>query len=537
MKKNLKWINVLCLAATAVLVLSCMGRELVRIDPKTQSYVLEDIPVQTFVGVDILVVVDNSGSMAAEQSMLRDAFPSLITSILTGTDPVTGAQVHAPVRDLHIGVVSTDMGVGGYNVQTCETDPLIGDDGVLQHTPHGTGCSAAYPTYLSYYIDPTTDPDLTQVNQLATDFGCIAVLGTSGCGFEQQLEAAKKALIDHSQPGGANAGFLRENTILTILFVTDEEDCSAADPTIFDINGLPYSINLQCYYQAVKLRAVDEFLRQLKSLRGSPDSPEVPENLVIGFIVGVPPGEPACEGSGDAITGCLDVPAMQEVVRPDGELLEYVCKYPAACTALDPPFPGDCIAEAFPARRFVQLAQAFGNNAVVQSICTETFVPAISALTDKLRESINSQTYNRELELMKELVNPCRCLTPCIIIETLSDPRPCPDYDGDGVPNFYDQNGDRVGDMYMDPATGIPRSLCEIPQAGSIMSDCELACDHPEAGLIRDPSYPMGWWYNPWGQLGVDYNGDTWPDLGPVISFEGVEPENGSTLAIECCYW
>jgi hypothetical protein len=533
MKKNLKWINVLCLAAAALLVLSCMGRELVRIDPKTQSFVLEDIPVQTFVGVDILVVVDNSGSMAAEQSMLRDAFPNLITSILTGTDPVTGAQVHAPVRDLHIGVVSTDMGVGGYNVQTCETDPLIGDDGVLQHTPHGTGCSTAYPTYLSYFIDPTTEPDLGQVNQLATDFGCIAVLGTSGCGFEQQLEAAKKALIDHSQPGGANAGFLRDNTILTVLFVTDEEDCSAADPTLFDISALPYSINLQCYYQAVKLRAVDEYFRQLKSLRGDPDSPEVSENLVVGFIVGVPPGEPACEGGGDMIAGCLDLPGMAEVVRPDGELLEYVCKYPAACTPPDPPYPGDCIAEAFPARRFVQLAQAFGDNAVVQSICTDSFVPAVSALTEKLRDAINAQVFRRQLEVTKDPLNDCRCLATCVIIEELSDNRACPDYDGDGMPNIYDANGDTIGDVNIDEATGQATSLCEVPQAGSIISNCALACDDPEAVHTKDPNY-TGWWYNPWGVTGVDSNGDTVPDLGPVVNFEGVEPEGGSGVAIQC---
>jgi hypothetical protein len=491
-------------------------------DPASQicpggTYFREEIPnAGPFVGVDILVVMDNSGSMAAEQSMLRDAFPNLITSILTGTDPVTGAQVHAPVRDLHIGVVSTDMGVGGYNVQTCENDPLYGDDGILQHTPHSTGCSAAYPTYLSYYIDPTATPSLDQINELATDFGCIAVLGTQGCGFEQQLEAAYKALVVHSQPGGANAGFLREHTILTILFVTDEEDCSAADPTIFDISALPYTVSLQCYYQAVKLHAVERYVQALRQLR--PD----PQDLVVGFITGVPQ-DAACVGSGDDIPSCLEIPEMQEVVRPDGELLEYVCKYPAACTPPDPPYPGDCIAEAFPARRFVQLAQAFGDNAVVQSICTDTFVPAMSALTDKLRASINAGTYRRELELVRDPANPCRCFAPCTIIETLSDNRSCPDYDGDGVPNFYDANGDGVGDIFIDPATGIPRSLCEIPQAGSITSNCDLACDHPDAVHMKDPSFP-GWWYNPWGHL------------GPVINFEGVEPDNGSSLAIECCW-
>ena len=38
-------------------------------------------------------------------------------------------------------------------------------------------------------------------------FSCIAKLGTGGCGFESQLEAAKLAL-EKSKAGGANAGFL-----------------------------------------------------------------------------------------------------------------------------------------------------------------------------------------------------------------------------------------------------------------------------------------------------------------------------------------
>jgi hypothetical protein len=507
-------------------------------DPADQNcpggiYFREEITATQYVAVDILVVMDNSGSMAAEQQMLADAFPDLIRSILTGQDS-SGSQVHAPVRDLHMGVVSTDLGIGGYNVQTCENDPLVGDDGVLQHEPHGTGCAPAYPPYLSYYIEPTADPSMEIIDQLSHDFGCISMLGTSGCGFEQQLEAAYKALVVHCQPGGANAGFLRENSILVVFFVTDVEDCSAADPTIFDITALPYSASLQCFYQAAKLHDVERYIQAFRQLR--PD----PRDLVVGFITGVPQ-DAECIGSGDAIDRCLDMPEMQEVVRPDGELLEYTCIFPPDCTPPDPPYPGDCTAETFPGRRFVQLAQALGSSSVVHSLCTDTFVPAVSALTDKLRASVIARTPSPPSEILplpvtKNPVDPCICVAPCIIVETLSDSRPCPDYDGDGVPNIYDQDGDRVGDIFMDPVTGIPRSLCEIPQAGSIIENCELACDHPEAGLTRDPGFPAGWWYNPWGIQGVDQNGDTVPDLGPVLNFEGVEPDSGSTLTIECCF-
>jgi hypothetical protein len=61
-------------------------------------------------------------------------------------------------------------------------------------------------------------------------FRCLAGLGTTGCGFEQPLEAMYLALDDNPH----NAGFLRERAFLGILFVTDEDDCSAADPSLFD---------------------------------------------------------------------------------------------------------------------------------------------------------------------------------------------------------------------------------------------------------------------------------------------------------------
>jgi hypothetical protein len=480
------------------------------------TFIREEIETQPYTAVDILVVVDDSGSMAAEQAMLRDAFPSLLTSLLTGTD-AAGNQIHEPVRDVHIGVVSTDMGVGGYSVTTCEGNPMSGDDGILQHTPHGTGCAASYPSFLNYLIDSTADPDLAQVNQLAADFGCIAVLGTNGCGFEQQLEAAYQALVTHSVPGGANAGFLRDNAILAVLFVSDEEDCSAEDTTLFDVSTYPYGINLGCYYQATKLYQIEHYISVFQDLKGNPD------DLVFGFIVGVPPGEPACNGLGSEIGNCLDQPAMQETVRADNELLEYACKYPTDCSPPDPPNAGNCISEAFPGRRYVQLAQQLGDSAVVQSICTDSFVPAVETLTAKLRAVITSRTFNRPIGLDKDPADACRCLAPCTVIESLSDMRPCPDYDGDGRPDIRDADGDTIGDVEAG------HSLCEIPQAGSILENCSLGCEDPLAVMSKDPAV-TGWWYD----HSHDVNGDTVRDY--TMHFEGVEAEGGSTTVIECCF-
>jgi hypothetical protein len=68
--------------------------------------------------LDILFVVDNSDSMAEEQERLADDL-SLLFDRLQGP---------AGLPDLHVGIISTDMGIRG-DLPGCEAP---GDDGVLQ---------------------------------------------------------------------------------------------------------------------------------------------------------------------------------------------------------------------------------------------------------------------------------------------------------------------------------------------------------------------------------------------------------------------
>src|SRR5512137_566271 len=157
--------------------------------------------------VDILFVIDNSNTMVEEQENLAQNFPKLIARV---------EAITPPIKSYHVGVISTDIGAGPFVTGTCEPK---GDDGVLQHAPRGSGCAPSYPLYLS-------GPGL----QVAQDFACIAKLGTDGCGYEQQLESALRALS--TQP--ANDGFVRPSAPLAIVFITDEDDCSAQDTALFD---------------------------------------------------------------------------------------------------------------------------------------------------------------------------------------------------------------------------------------------------------------------------------------------------------------
>lgn len=311
--------------------------------------------------VDILFVVDNSMSMVEEQMRLAEQFPMLIAGILDPAEPTR------PVTDLHAGVVSTDMGTGGYEVAGCP-DPADGDDGVLQHTPSSTvsGCDTAYPPYLEYAYET---PDSAMIDWISTGLRCIATLGIEGCGFEQQLKASVRALVDHRD--GANAGFLRPDSILAVVFLTDEDDCSVAagQDGIFDpLDSTLGVMGLRCFNHPEMIESVSVYVEIYGELRPTP------EDLLLGFIVGVPQ-DPACEGTGDTISACLAHGDMTEEVDP-----VTMSSLLPACEAFD------AGTRAAPARRFVQVAQGLGGQAYVQSICDRDFVPTVEWLMGRIGE-------------------------------------------------------------------------------------------------------------------------------------------------------
>jgi hypothetical protein len=70
------------------------------------------------------------------------------------------------------------------------------------------------------------------VPDVPSAFSCIAAVGEAGCGFEHLLESPYRALHDAIPE---NAGFLRDDALLVVFFMTDEDDCSAPpDGDLFD---------------------------------------------------------------------------------------------------------------------------------------------------------------------------------------------------------------------------------------------------------------------------------------------------------------
>ena len=173
--------------------------------------------------VDIVFMVDNTGSMEQEQKNLTQNFPKLI-------DALKSSKFKNGLPNVRIGVVSSDLGAGNLYVDNaCVTD---GDKGKLFNKAQVAGCTPPKDAWIEHK-DGTTNisgsGDAT--TKLKSAFSCIANLGTDGCGFEQSLESARLAL---DSTNNTNPGFLRKGALLAVFFLTDEDDCSAANPQLFD---------------------------------------------------------------------------------------------------------------------------------------------------------------------------------------------------------------------------------------------------------------------------------------------------------------
>ena len=176
--------------------------------------------------VDLLFMVDDSGSMAPKQDELKSRFPQFIAqldSFAAGGHPA----------DYHIGVVTSSLGAPGYAACPNGGAKLVQRGQAKTNTPGCTGPTANFMVYNQ--LDHTQD-NFNSTQGASATFSCMASVvdqvgtpgGFIGCGFEHQLEAPYRVL--HDTTIVENKGFLRDDAILAVIFVTDEDDCSV-DPS------------------------------------------------------------------------------------------------------------------------------------------------------------------------------------------------------------------------------------------------------------------------------------------------------------------
>ena len=329
--------------------------------------------------LDVLLMVDNSNSMTEEQVSFARELPRFVTVLASGDLNGDGAVDFPPPSSVHFGVVSSDMGTGGFAVPTC-TEPNFGDDGILRTEGNTAiaGCMSSYPSFIEY--DPATGASPAA---LAQDLGCVATMGTGGCGFEQQLEAVLKAVSSsssgitfHGGTGGhaegANAGFLRDEAMLAVIVLSDEEDCSASDPELYNPSSPVYSgnLNLRCFSYPAASHPVYRYVDGLLSTKSDPSQ------VFFGLIAGIP-----TETEGMSYDEILMHPDMQEMVDPaDPNRLRPSCNVPMRGLA-------------FPPRRMVTLArdlEAAGASATVGSICQADYSGVMGRILDQLADATAS---------------------------------------------------------------------------------------------------------------------------------------------------
>ena len=223
----------LAVTPVALLAAACPTRTLALIETDQAKEEVKDVPAELNRNVDILFVVDNSGSMAAEQASVRANFQRFMDVL---------EAIEGGLPSVHIGVVSSDVGVGHDLAGACNP---MGDDGRLR-----TGKTSC-PMVMGRYISDEEAAGGRQRNysgSLADAFSCMADLGTAGCGLEQHLEAVRLALDPQANP--QNAGFLRPDAYLAVVFLADEDDCSAADRSVFapgdDVAGALGPVGFRC---------------------------------------------------------------------------------------------------------------------------------------------------------------------------------------------------------------------------------------------------------------------------------------------------
>ena len=181
----------------ALLALSAAGGVLLS-GCSEYAYILragDDVFYQLEAGeVDVLLVIDNSCSMEPYQQKLSANFDAFLTFFVEGD------------VDYQIGVVTTSVidtvAAPEYGCPQSEIDQIPAPG----HLVDGT------------YITPDDDNG-------AEIFSDWVNVGTCGSGYEMGLESAYMAFTEPDAIE-ANAGFLREDAYLSIIFVSDEEDSS-----------------------------------------------------------------------------------------------------------------------------------------------------------------------------------------------------------------------------------------------------------------------------------------------------------------------
>ena len=301
------------------------------------------------------------------------------------------------VPDLHIAIISSDMGAGDGSIASC--DSTGGKQGIFQYTPRGTCTATGLDTGATFISD--VGGVRNYAGRLENVFTCIAALGEMGCGFEHTFASVLRALgADGRAAPFENQGFLRPDAYLAIVLVTNEDDCSAAPgvplydtgsntnvasqlgpPSNFRCNEFGHTcdgvrpsrhapgmdVNAMVSYGTCTSNDTEGYLlstvataNRLKALKADPSK------IIVAAITGpAAPYKVLWKAPSTADTSCGAASCPWPVI-------DHTCT-----TAVDGSF-------ADPAVRIIELTNQFGANGIVRSICSDDLAPALQSVAQAI---------------------------------------------------------------------------------------------------------------------------------------------------------
>jgi hypothetical protein len=188
--------------------------------------------------LDIVAMIDNTATMAPKVAKFTAQFPKLLEALRSPTD--------GTLPDLHLAILDSDLGTAGIHASgPCGpklvggTQSLFGDLGRFQMLSTPTACTVAPG---ATFLETRAGLPLNFTGDTSTVFSClVGNLGTAGCGYAHQLQTFEFGLVAGGIGNDSQrAAFVRPYAQLGLIFLTDQDDCSAAtnDGMFADTPGL-----------------------------------------------------------------------------------------------------------------------------------------------------------------------------------------------------------------------------------------------------------------------------------------------------------
>lgn len=311
---------------------------------------------------DILFVIDDSGSMAGEQDNLARNFDAFINRIeQRNAERAAAGKSEVEYR---IAVTSTSVDLTADDGTTRTAYYSIGDPAACQAGGYELQNGMEWPA--GDFLAVPGNAAILDRAELSSDeiirqFRQNVKLGICGSGQEQGLRAARLALEKHPD-------FVREDSKLLIVFVSDEEDCSDPSHTVALSTTPGYDV---CAIEAQKpdgaLVPVSDYVSFFQSL-----SPQV----AVGAIASADGTWPtdmhadlcvdtACAQSCDCTAGGTATPAQEQACLDDPE------KHTSPCYC----------GGYGPGSRYLAVAQAISDS-LADSICQADFSNTLEQLAE-----------------------------------------------------------------------------------------------------------------------------------------------------------